>query len=161
MISYSAYRLIHLLGIFLLFLGLGGLTIRALAGADDRRTRRLAAITHGVGLVLILVGGFGLLARLGVGHGSGWPHWVYGKLIIWLLMGAAIVVIRKLGGKSLILWLILPLLGLLAAYMAIYKPGSGEQTSRRPAVEETVVMAAEAEAYGQIATALTSSSVRG
>ena len=44
------------------------------------------------------------------------------KALIWLVFGGIIVVIRRSPRTSAALWWALPLLGALAAYLAIYKP---------------------------------------
>lgn len=121
MISYPVYRVVHLFGIFLLFVVLAGMAWGSgKARADGAISRRAAMILHGTALFIVLLGGFGLLARIGVMHGMDWPGWVWAKLSIWLLLGAAVVVpARKPGGALLLL---LPVLGGLAAWLAIFKP---------------------------------------
>lgn len=124
MISYATYRIIHLFGIFVLFLALGAQTLGAMT--DGARltngARKLLAITHGVALLVILFGGFGLLARIGIAHGTAWPGWIWLKLGIWLLLGAMLMVLRRVQGLARPLWFLLPILGGIAAYAAIYKP---------------------------------------
>lgn len=123
MISYLGYKLIHLLGVIALFLALGGLTFHAVSGGTrSGASRKLVAITHGVALFLVILGGFGLLARIGVTHGTSWPGWVWTKLAIWLLLGAALALPYRKPELAKPLWFILPLLGGVAAYMALYKP---------------------------------------
>ena len=123
MISYRGYKLVHLLGVIALFLALGGLTFHAASGGTrSEGARKLVAITHGLALFLVLLGGFGLLARLGDMHGTGWPGWVWTKLVIWLVLGAALAIPYRKPELAKPLWIFLPLLGGLAAYMAIYKP---------------------------------------
>jgi hypothetical protein len=128
MISYSVYRLVHLVGIILLFVVLGGLSYSAArsgtagTGTGGTRPRRLAMILHGVALFIVLLGGFGLMARLGVVHGVDWPGWVWAKLAIWLLAGAAVVVPKRKPEWALGLFVLLPVLGGLAAWLAIFKP---------------------------------------
>lgn len=123
MISYSVYRVVHLVGIFILFVILGGMSYGA-ARADTRGaiSRGLAMALHGIGIFIVLLGGFGLLARLGIMHGMAWPGWVWAKLGIWILLGAAVVIPKRKpewGGALLVL---LPILGGLAAWLAIFKP---------------------------------------
>jgi len=120
--SYLAYKLIHLVGVALLFAALGALVVRQLGGtppAPKDRGGRLAGTTHGIALVLILVSGFGALAKLGLGL----PGWAWAKLAVWLLLGASLVAIRRLPSAALWLWWLLPLLGGVAAWLALYKPG--------------------------------------
>lgn len=122
MISYSVYKLIHLAGIFLLFLSLGGLALHTMNGGSKATNsfRKTVAITHGIALVLILVAGFGLLARLGIPHAS-WPLWVYLKVGVWLIFGGSIALVSKTN-LAKVLWFALPTLGLVSAYLAIFKP---------------------------------------
>ena len=78
----------------------------------------MALATHGVALFVILVSGFGMLAKLGYGF----PLWVWLKLVVWLLIGAAIALVRRLPEQATIFWFAIPLLGTVAAFLAIYKP---------------------------------------
>jgi hypothetical protein len=66
------------------------------------------------------VAGFGLLARVGISWP--WPGWVFVKLIIWLVLGGVTGLIYKLGPTGKGLWYVVILLGVIAAYMAIFKP---------------------------------------
>lgn len=123
MISYSVYRLVHLFGIILLFVVLGGLSYGAARpGTTGAAPRRLATILHGVALFIVLLGGFGLMARLGIVHGLAWPGWVWAKLAVWLLAGAAVMVPKRKPEWALGLFVLLPILGGLAAWLAIFKP---------------------------------------
>jgi hypothetical protein len=119
--SYALYnyKILHLLGVLLLFAGLGGLLLLRLSDSTNERARKLAGLTHGLSMLLILVAGFGTLAKLGLGF----PGWAVGKLVIWLLLAAAPVLIRKAPSLTTALWWLLPLLGSVAAALAIYKPG--------------------------------------
>jgi len=124
MISYEAYKLVHIFGILLLIFSLGGLCFQA---TDDRagasgRGRKLLGLTHGAAVLIILVAGFGLLARLGISHRVTWPWWVWGKVGIWVLLGVTPLVIRNSVTLTKSLWLAVPILGAVAAYLAIYKP---------------------------------------
>lgn len=124
MISYPVYRLVHLVGIVLLFAVLGGLSLAASRGVTGRSgiSPRLAMALHGLALFIVLLGGFGLLARLGVTHGMDWPAWVWAKLGIWALAAAAVMVPRRRPEWATGLFLALPVLGGLAAWLAIFKP---------------------------------------
>ncbi len=123
MIPYETYKLIHLLGFWLIVLALGGLSLHAINGGTrtSNTARRLVAITHGVGLFLVLLGGFGLLARIGVVHG-GFPGWVWVKLAVWVTIGALLALPYRRPELGRVLWVAIPVLGAVAASMAIYKP---------------------------------------
>lgn len=122
MISYSIYKIIHLLGVMMVFLSMGGVIMHAInGGGREHSWRKPVAITHGIGLLLALVGGFGLLARIGVMQGV-LPGWVIAKLVIWLVFAILVgVTIRK---KSLAkpFWIFTLILGVVAAYLAGSKP---------------------------------------
>lgn len=130
--SYEFYKLLHIVGLILLFLSLGGMTLHTINGGTKQNngSRKLLAITHGVSLLLMLVAGFGLMARLNIA--SAWPVWIWPKLAIWLVMGGAVALVYRKPALSRALWFILPLLGLVAGYLALYKPGN---TPDAPAVE--------------------------
>jgi hypothetical protein len=120
--SHPFYNVVHIVGIVLLMVGLGGALLEPRTEPGSRAVRRITAVFHGIGIFLILLGGFGMLARLGVVHGGSFPGWVWGKLVIWLILGATIVIPRRaprLAGAALIL---VPVLAGTAAYLAIYKP---------------------------------------
>lgn len=124
MLPHSLYNLVHIVGIILAMLALGGATILAMAtpaGTTPRPTRRLLAILHGIGVFLVLLGGFGMLARLGITQG-GFPGWIWVKLAVWAIVAAALFLPRRNPAIAKPLLLALPVLGGLAAYMAIYKP---------------------------------------
>lgn len=125
MISYATYKVIHIFGILLLIFSLGGLCLYFVFNGSTRAPsagRKLVAITHGIGLLIVLVGGFGLLARLGIDPGSSWPIWVWLKFGIWILFGGMTMLISKKPTLARPLWLGIPVLGAIAGYLAIHKP---------------------------------------
>lgn len=79
--SYQVYKIIHLSSIFAFFI------IMAMAAADQRKTK-FRTIFSGIALFLTLLGGFGLMARLGVSQSS-WPVWIHTKFAIWIVVGAS------------------------------------------------------------------------
>ncbi len=118
MISYSIYKIVHLVGVLMVFLALGGVATNAInEGSKNHSWRKPIAITHGIGLLLSLVGGFGLLARLGIIH-SGLPGWVMAKLGIWVLFAVLIGVVSRKPGWAKLIWLLIIILGATAAYVA-------------------------------------------
>ena len=125
MISYGVYRLVHFLGIFLLLTALGGAAMRAMTSAgvasteaDRKPVRRLVAATHGIAMLLILVGGFGMLARIDVGF----PGWIVGKLLVWMALGAMLGLTARLAGRARALWFAIPVLAFIAGWLAYTKP---------------------------------------
>ena len=77
--SIFIYKVIHLLGLICLFLGLAS----ALMPADTPQ-RKIGLRLHGVGLLLLLFGGFGLIAKMKVGF----AWWIWVKLALWFGFGA-------------------------------------------------------------------------
>ena len=120
---YPIYKLIHFLGIFVLLTTLAVPAVHLLRGGTraDLPRRRLLAITHGVASFLILLGGFGMLARLGVVQG-GLPGWILVKLAIWVALSAAFALTLRTATSARIVLVSAPLLALAAAAVALYKP---------------------------------------
>ena len=121
MISLLVYKNLHLLGVFMILVALGGLIVQHMqATTRERVWRKPVAITHGIGMVLVLVAGFGMLARLGITWP--WPGWVIGKVIIWLVLGLLNAVIGRAPTLAKPLWWITIALAAIAAYLALNKP---------------------------------------
>ncbi len=121
--SYEFYKALHFLGLMLVFLGIGGLFAPAMGPpaegpARPSGARRLALVSHGVGMLFMLVAGFGMLAKLKLGF----PAWVHPKLLIWLLLGLVVLIPRRAPALARPVWLVLPVLGVIAGALAIYKP---------------------------------------
>jgi FtsH-binding integral membrane protein len=115
------YKNLHLIGVFMIFVALGGLILHQINAATREQVwRRPVAITHGIGMVLVLVGGFGMLARLRIFWP--WPGWVIGKIIIWLVLGVLVAVIGRSPTLAKPLWWITIALGAIAAYLALNQP---------------------------------------
>lgn len=114
--SYEFYKILHLAGLVTLFASLGALAVVP----NDRRKPFMAL--HGIATVVMLVAGFGLLARLGLmGHLGGW---VYGKIAIWLALGATPVILRRKPNLAVQVLIASIVLGAIAACLAILKPGA-------------------------------------
>jgi hypothetical protein len=97
----------------LVVMSLGGVVLHTINGGTklSNTFRKGVMITHGVGLLLLLVAGFGMLARLNI---HGFPLWVVLKLVIWLTLGAAVVLAYKKPEAGKILWFGLPALVIVA-----------------------------------------------
>lgn len=124
MIPYEMYKVLHLISVMLLFLCFGGLAIYVAGGGTPAANpnRRLVTALHGTAAFLVLLGGFGLLARLGLVQGR-FPLWVWIKLAVWVVLGFAVLLPYRRPALARPLFLLYPVLGGLAAWAAVYKPG--------------------------------------
>ena len=119
--SYLTYKVIHLLGVFTILVAMGGLIVLGATGQERKSPwRRLATMTNGIGLFLVMVAGFGLLARLQIDWP--WPGWVFSKILIWLIFGFAISLALRIPKSAQYLWWGSLLLAGVAAYLANFKP---------------------------------------
>ena len=118
--SYDFYKVMHFLGLFMVFTALGGQFVNAINGGDARQQpgRRWIGLFHGIGLLLVLVAGFGLVAKLGVGF----PGWVIGKLLVWVVLGGIGAMAARKKQLAGTLWVVTVALGMFAAYLARIKP---------------------------------------
>ena len=120
MLTYDTYKLLHLAGIIVLFLALGGVVVHAAAGGERRHSARgLVMAAHGLGVFLVLLGGFGMLAKLEAG---GIPAWLHPKLAIWLVLAGAVALPYRRPGLARPLLVLLPVLGAIAAWIGISHP---------------------------------------
>ena len=110
---YELYNILHIIGAIVTLMALGA----AAAGAAES-FKKVITIQHGVGLLLLLVGGFGMLARLEVGF----PPWVWVKLALWLGLGALLMQIRLRPQHAKAMWFASILVAATAVFFAIYKP---------------------------------------
>ena len=74
----------------------------------------------GTGSFLILLGGFGMMARLGI-FGMP-PAWLLVKMLIWVLLSAIVLVPYRQPRLATPFAVLLPLLAGVAVYMAVFKP---------------------------------------
>ncbi len=119
---YAFYKAMHFFGIVMLFTALGGTVLHVINGGNkaSNAARGLVAALHGIALALILTGGFGMMARLG--YITEWPGWIYGKLAVWVALPILGVIAQKKPEHGRTVLVLIPLVGLLAAWLAIYKP---------------------------------------
>lgn len=124
MFSRELYEVLHILGIALVFMALGGVAIHAANGGSrsTSNTRGLVMGLHGLGSLLILLGGFGMLARIGFQHGAGFPGWLWGKIAMWLVVTLVIVLPYRKPSLARPVFIFTPLAAAFAVYLALYKP---------------------------------------
>jgi hypothetical protein len=121
--SPDVYKLVHVAGILMVFLSLGGLALHGINGGtrESNDARRLTAVTYGIGLLLILLGGFGWLGATGA-MGAGMPGWTWAKLGIWMAIGGLLALPTVKPELSRVVWFVAPVLGVLGAWLARTKP---------------------------------------
>ncbi len=107
----TIYKIIHLTGIAAIALGVGGM----MAGGSNRKP---FAICQGIGLLVMLVSGFGLLAKLHLGY----PHFAIVKTVLWVVIAILPMLARRLKLPVAAAMLIsLSLVGLMA-WLGVIKP---------------------------------------
>lgn len=111
LLDYNAYKLIHIVGVITLFMGFA---------YGMKSWSKGAAIAHGVGLMLILVSGFGIISK---NYDNQLASWMFIKLAIWLALGGAIVLVKRKLVPDLVAWIILLTLGAAAAWTVLYGRG--------------------------------------
>ena len=123
MFPRDAYEIVHLIGIAMLFIAIGGVAVHAANGGTkaNTRTRGLVAAIFGTGSFLILLGGFGMMARLGLVRGMP-PGWLIVKMLIWLVLSAIVLLPYRKPELAKPFMVILPFVVGLAVYLAVYKP---------------------------------------
>ena len=111
--GYSTYKIVHLAGIFLVFMSLAPPIVAQLSQSTiNAQYRKWVMVNHGLGLVLSLVGGFGLLARLDIIWP--WPSWVLIKLGLWFIAGGLIAGVLRAPQLAKVWWFLLVSLGIFA-----------------------------------------------
>ena len=109
--DYTTYKIIHLTGIAALAIGVGGM----MAGGNQRK---LFSIVQGIALLVMLVSGFGLLAKLKLGF----PHFAIAKTVLWVVIGGMPMILRKLQVPAIVgITISLVLVGLMA-WLGVVKP---------------------------------------
>ena len=114
--SLSVYQLMHLISGFLLV----AVTFQAFAAPTPER-RRSSLITSGILSALMLIGGFGLMARLQYD----WNIWVFVKIGAWLVISALTGIAFRRPELKYTLSMI-GAIAIVTAVWAVYtKPGLG------------------------------------
>jgi len=121
--SADLYWYMHIFGVGLLVLSIGGVSLHAMSGGTKQSSggRAVATASHGLGSVLILVAGFGMLARLDL-MVDGMPVWAWVKLAIWLTIAGLFMVPYRKPELSKLVWFATAALMLAAGFLAHAKP---------------------------------------
>ena len=123
---YAIYYPIHFLGIFITFMCIGAMCIYCKNGGvkDNNPSRKFLAITHGISLLLVMIGGMGLMKATGAAV-NGFPVWINLKLVIWLIVGMSSMVIYKKPKLATLWFFIYASLGIFAGLTAKFKSFEG------------------------------------
>lgn len=111
------YKIIHLIGLMLLFLGLGGILSHA---GRDVKVSKVYPLLHGLGLLTIIVSGFGNLGKQP--GGMSFPGYVIAMIGAWLLIGALPLLVRRGYVPAPLGWFVAIALGALTAWLGVAKP---------------------------------------
>ena len=125
---HTFYLVLHVAGLVLLTLSLGGMIAGQQAADEAARVLeekgyvdsrpKILLVFHGLGLFLLLLAGFGMLARLSIGFP--WPLWIWVKVTLWLLLGAFPTLSKRFDAG--LGWYIAAIVIVLAAAMGVLKP---------------------------------------
>ncbi len=109
------FKLAHLIGLMALFIGIGGQI--AMSSTADAGKRKIFGMLHGIGLLLLLLAGFGYLGVAKMGT----PLWAWVKTALWLALGAfPILAKRRILSDSALVILAL-VLGTVLAWLGLFK----------------------------------------
>ncbi len=114
--TLELYRVLHVLGLALLMISTGV----ALASPKDA-PHKASMIFHGVGLLLLLVAGFGMLSRLGLSAPNDWQSWIWAKIGAWVFAAVLPVLVRRGVIPRPLGWIVALAIAGFAAYAGITK----------------------------------------
>lgn len=113
MISYEAYKILHVFTLLMVVSSMGGIV------AEGRWiSNKTFKIVVGILSFLIFVAGMGLIARLGFKHGESFPLWVLVKISSWIVLNIALVALFKFQAKkykNVCIWI-----SVVAIFTAVY-----------------------------------------
>lgn len=110
--SLPFYHHLHILGLVCVFIGFGALL--------SQESSRTAMKWHGIGLLISLVSGFGMLAKMGIFKAM--PGWVWIKIALWLVLGFLPVLARRRVLKPGLVVLIAAIIGVGMGCLGYMKP---------------------------------------
>src|SRR5688572_17005378 len=120
MFSRDVYEIVHVLGIAFVMCAFGGIAIHASTGGawKGAGSMRALKVAHHLGMLCLLVGGFGMLARIGIVQGGirGFPGWLWAKIAIFLVIGGTVALPYRRPQLALPAFFLTPTLAALAVY---------------------------------------------
>ena len=108
----AIYHIAHIIGLIFVFIGFG-----ALLSSESSRT---AMKWHGIGLLISLISGFGLLAKLQIF--ATMPTWVWIKIALWLVLGFLPVLARRRVLAAHVVVILAVIVAAAMGYLGYMKP---------------------------------------
>lgn len=117
--SLPFYHITHIVGLICVFVGFG-----ALLSSESARN---AMKWHGIGLLISLISGFGMLAKIAKTLPEGAPSpymntWVLIKFALWLVLGFLPVLAKRKVLPAKVVVLLAMVAGAVLAYLGYMKP---------------------------------------
>lgn len=106
------YHIAHIVGLIFVFVGFGALL--------SSESSRHAMKWHGIGLLISLISGFGLLAKLQIF--ATMPTWVWIKITLWLVLGGLPVLARRQVVSPTVVMLLAVAIAGFMGYLGYMKP---------------------------------------
>lgn len=118
--SYTTTIILHLIGAFFVIFALGGNLVQAINGGEKKhKFHKALGIVHGIGLLLLFIMGFLLIAKQGY---VPIPVWIWIKIAIWGFYAIVSMLAFKKKSQSSILWAITLVLFIFVIILAKTKP---------------------------------------
>ncbi len=111
--SPEVYGLLHVAGVLMLFVGLGGMF-----ASEPGKVSKWFPALHGIGLLVMLVAGIGFAHK----SGYGWPSWMFAKVACWVVLGAVPVLMKRGVLPRFAALLLVLAVGVTATWLARAKP---------------------------------------
>lgn len=121
--SLEIYKALHVAGLAMIMLAFGAMLILPKEAPRPRSTM----IMHGIGVLVMIVAGFGMMARSDppITAPDNWSAWLILKMVIWLGIAALPTLIRAGTVPRKLAWIVIVALAALAAWLAAAKPHFG------------------------------------
>lgn len=113
MISYEAYKILHLFTLLTVVSAIG-----AIIAEGKWISNKSFKVIIGLFSFFIFVGGMGLIARLGFKHGEPFPAWILIKIACWIMLNISLVMLFR--RKDVMFKKIFGVLGALSVLVAVY-----------------------------------------